>query len=146
MRLVKTYGDLEKLMNERIKDALQHEVADYVKGRMIAEEQKTVMSSYTPKMYERREDGMGNVENITHSVRKGVLKVHDETPLEGPRIDGYTQTTPYALAQIVEEGARNPWNGRRYRWTKPRPVVANTQNYINSHPEKIKRLIKAKFK
>lgn len=147
MKKITNKTQLQKHMERIVNDALRNEIADYVKERLKASEQRDVIESYTPVMYERRSDGLTNVENMKSTVRKGRLKVIDLTPMDEPRGTVKSRKkTPYALTEIIETGAPNIWNDKNYRWMHPRRFVEHTRKYLEQHPEKIKRLIKARFK
>ena len=145
-----TLNSLQKEIMHRAKKALKNEVADYVKDELKRQVSHDVYFSYTPKVYNRRGEDNGLVDdnNLRSSYRDDsrTLYVYEEAPIEGPRL--YAGDFVYhkdSLAQIIQEGAYNPWNYRDYKWTKPRPFMDNAQEYINEHHTKIMNMIKKRI-
>lgn len=133
----------------RAKKALNNEVKDYVVDRLKKSIQKEVYNTYSPVEYERRESDNGLMDDsdvnghspIRANVHSRTLTVYEEAKVDPPKLKHKDYHVPDGLARLIEDGAHNPWNERRYRWTKPRPFVSDTQNYINEHPNQIKKMI-----
>lgn len=142
-----TLAELQREIMKRANKGLEKDVAPYVKNKLKEHVERDVYSTYNPKMYERREDDGGLVDdkNINHELRKQnrTLYVYEEAPIEGPRLDAPDWVNrDDSLARLIEHGAHNPWNHRRYRWTKPREFMDKTQQEINDHPKEILELLK----
>ena len=80
--------------------------------------------------------------NIRRTVTNNTLSVYEEAEIDGPRLGGEKFPNKDGLAQLIEHGAYNPWNKKRYRWMKPRKFVTNTQKEINSKYSQILKLLK----
>jgi len=141
--LLPTYNTMFGLNRElmrRANIALKNEVKDVVVSKLKEHMQKDVYATYTPHEYQRRMDDGGLIDpkNIEHTVNENMLRVYPTAPIEGPRIPGYEPAPGKTnLAKIIERGARNPWNRKSYRWTKPRPFVKNTQEELRKNPRPI---------
>lgn len=143
-----TVADLKTEIVRRAGYALNNEVAEHVTNKLRSHVKSDVYDIYTPKMYERREedDGLLDQGNIRKTYRAGVLNIYEEAPPALPNgVSDRTQDKPDALANIIEQGAKNPWNHRRYRWMSPRPFVTNTQEEINNNPEPIIEMIQKRI-
>lgn len=140
-----TVNALQTEIMRRANLALKNEIASTVKERLKTHVQKDVYSTYSPVEYERREGSGGLVDdkNLKHKVRSRTLYVYEEAPIDGPRLDAPNfKNRPDSLARIIEEGAYNPWNYRKYKWTKPRPFMENTQDDIDYRYADIVKLLK----
>lgn len=137
-----TTGELQKEIVHRAKKALKNEVKDYVVDKLKLNIQKEVYNTYSPVEYERRGvnggllddknvDGSQGSTSIRANVHDRTLTVYEEAPVDPPKLAHKEYDAPDGLAKLIEEGAHNPWSGRRYRWTKPRPFVTKTQHDIN---------------
>lgn len=141
-------GGLQKEIMRRAKKSMETEVADYVKGKVKRHVETDVYNKYSPKVYKRREEIGGLVDDgnlrSEYRAQDRTLYVYEEAPIEGPRLDPGENWKYYpdSLAQIIQEGAHNPWNTYGYPWTEPRPFMDNTQEDIEEHPTKILNMLK----
>lgn len=131
-----TTKDLQTEIMRRANKALNKDIAPYVENKLKEHVKKDVYATYSPVEYERREEDGGLVDddNIKHKVRTDnrTLYVYERSPIEGPRLDAPNWVSQNdSLAQLIEQGAHNPWTHKRYRWTNPRPFIENTQKDIN---------------
>lgn len=152
----KSFDDLSKLEKEivrRANKALKNEVKDYVVDELKSRIKKEVYNNYSPVMYDRREENGGllddsNVDRDTGSIRAKVyrrtLRVYERAEVDPPKLNHKEYDAPDGLAQLIENGAKNPWNNRHYRWQNSRPFMSDTQDYINNHPKKIVDMIQAR--
>lgn len=138
---------LKEEINKRINKSLNNEIAEYVESKLKDHIDKDVYSTYTPVLYDRRKEdgGLMDEANIRKTVRSQELNVYEEAPLEGPRLRGSQFWNKDGLSKLIENGAHNPWNRKRYRWTKPRPFVTNTQKDINYRYSKIIKMLKERI-
>lgn len=137
-------AELEKEVKKRINAALREEVGDYVEDKLKEHIQSDVYNTYTPVSYERRTTSGGLLDdsNIRRTVTNNTLSVYEEAEIDGPRLSGEKFPNKDGLAQLIEHGAYNPWDKKRYRWMKPRKFVTNTQKEINSKYSQILKLLK----
>lgn len=144
-----TVDGLKREVNKRINSALREEIGDYVESKLKEHIQSDVYDTYDPVVYARRKDngGLTDDTNIRRNVKSQVLSVFEEAPPDQSRLqdEPVTFNKPDALARIIEQGAKNPWNGKRYRWTEPRPFVSNTQKDINYRYAEIVKLLKKRI-
>ena len=143
-----TVYSLKKEIRKRAVKALQNEIKDYVVNRLESHIETDVYKSYSPVEYERRKekDGLLSNNNIKSEVNDLTLTITEEAEIEGPRIPGYGKfPNKDGLAQLIEHGSHNPWNGKRFRWTKPRKFITNTQNDINYKYSKILKMLKKRI-
>lgn len=142
-----TLSQLNREINKRINSALREDVSNYVVDKLKEHINKDVYNSYSPKEYIRRESNGGLLDdnNIRTKVVSQTLSVYEESEIEGPRLKGEKFPNKDGLAKLIEHGAYNPWNNTRYKWTKPRTFVSNTQKEINNHYKDIVKMLKNKI-
>lgn len=140
-----TVNSLQTEIMRRANLALDNEVASHVKSKLKSHIQKDVYTTYSPVEYDRREenDGLVDDKNIRHKVRERTLYVYEEALIEGPRLNAPNWVNkPDSLAQLIENGAHNPWNNKNYKWTGPRPFMEETQADVNYRYADIVKLLK----
>lgn len=149
----KSFNNLNGLQTEivrRANKALNNEVKDYVVNKLKSNIQKDVYRSYSPVQYERREDNGGLLDDsgldsqtgsIQAEVYKRTLRVYERAEVDPPKLNHKEYNARDGLAQLIENGAKNPWNNRHYKWENSRPFMTHTQDYINRHPKQIMDMI-----
>ena len=148
-------GKLEKEIVRRANKALNNEVKDYVVDELKSRIKKDVYSSYSPVMYDRREGDGGllddtsvgdeNTGSIQAHVYRRTLRVYERAEVDPPKLKHKEYNAQDGLTQLIETGAKNPWNNRHYKWQNERPFMSNTQDYINNHPKQIVDMLKARI-
>lgn len=139
-----TVKSLQKEIMRRANVTLKEQVAPYVEDKLKEHIQSDVYDTYSPVEYERRKSNGGLMDdsNIIDDMRSGQLKVWNKTPTDPPKFKHKDYNNPDGLARLIEEGAHNPWNYKKYRWTKPRPFITNTQADINYRHAAIVNILK----
>lgn len=126
----KAYNDVDALLKDLkadIEDTLRNEVLDeVVKEIELKHIEEDVLSTYSPKIYERRGvGGINDPNNIIGEVEDMQLVVDNVTPFN----DGYgTYNSGVGLADLINDGERR--HGYYYdfdgEFTQPRPFIDNT--------------------
>lgn len=117
----KSFYKLNGLQTEimrRANKALNNEIKDYVVDELKSRIQKDVYRDYSPAMYDRREDNGGLLDDrtsIQSEVYSRTLRVYERAEVDPPKLKHKEYNAPDGLAQLIEEGAHNPWNNRHYR-------------------------------
>ena len=131
----KDYDSLDlfiKDLQSDIEDVLSKEVFEEVRDIEMEHVRTDVLSTYSPKIYERRNTGgIDEFRNIVGYVKGTHLEVDNMTPFN----DGYgTYNHGYGLADLINEG-EDGINHLYYDFTRkfilPRPFLDNTQEEIN---------------
>lgn len=124
-----TYDDIDSLLKDLksdIEDTLAHEVMDEVKKIELRHIQDDVLSTYSPKIYQRRAiGGIDDPDNIVGEVRNMQLEVDNVTEFN----DDYgTFNHGTGLADLINDGESR--HGYYYdydgEFTQPRPFIDNT--------------------
>ncbi len=139
-----TVQSLQKEIMRRANATLKKQVAPYVEDKLKQHIQSDVYETYSPIEYDRRKTNGGLMDdsNIVDNTRDGQLKVWNKAPTDPPKLQHKEYNNPDGLARLIEEGAHNPWNYKKYRWTKPRPFVTNTQADINYRHAAVNEMLK----
>ena len=100
-----SYDDIDELLNDiksDIEDVLMDEVLDEVKDIELKHIEDDVLSVYSPKIYERRNNnGIDDPDNIIGEVRNMQLSVDNVTRFD----DGYgTYNHGVGLADLINDG------------------------------------------
>lgn len=117
---------LLKDLKSDIEDTLAHEVLDEVKNIELRHIQDDVLSTYSPKIYQRRViGGIDDPDNIVARVKDMQLKVDNVTEFN----DNYnTYNYGVGLANLINDGESR--HGFYYdyegEFTQPRPFIDNT--------------------
>ena len=131
------WSDLEKHLKKQIKDALASEVKSEVVETERRHIKKDVYEVYKPKMYKRRKDngGLLDEENIVGTmISDDTLQVTNETPANPYGIPQEQVTTDKNLAMLIEYGDGGAGGNNFYdfpseddsSYMNPRPFTANT--------------------
>ena len=130
-----TYDDIDKLLKDMrsdIEDTLSKEVFEEVRDIEMEHVYRDVLSTYSPKIYERRSTGgIDDIRNIVGYVKDMHLEVDNVTRFN----DGYgTYNHGYGLAGVINEG-EGGMSHLYYDFTgnfiQPRPFLDNTQEEID---------------
>ena len=124
-----TYDDIDSLLKDLksdIEDTLMDEVLDSVKEIELKHIESDVLSTYSPKIYQRRTyGGIDDEQNIVGEVIDMHLFVDNITPFNS----GYgTYNSGVGLADLINDGESR--HGFYYdyggEFTQPRPFIDNT--------------------
>ena len=132
MKTVNSIKDLEKEIQKRIAQAMKSEVAPLSRKVMKEKIEEEVYSVYTPKLYERRGENGGLLDDeniVTEMIDDSTLKV------QNIRSDGDRY-----VAEIVESG-----HGYEYEFEyagTPRPFTKETAEHFRDTNEHVYALYK----
>lgn len=124
-----SYDDIDELLNDirsDIEETLKDEVFDEVRDIELEHIERDVLSTYTPKIYERRDiGGIDDPKNIVGYVKDMQLSVDNITQFN----TGYgTKHRGTGLAQLINDG--DSFNGYFYdypgEFNQPRPFLDHT--------------------
>lgn len=134
MNLQKKLTQLSDKLKPKIDDALNHEVADTVKSVEAATIDEVVYGVYAPKEYRRRDrnGGIGDTDNMQHTVKDGQLIVINTTPPNPAGCpSGRFVTVNKNLSELIEYG--HDYKGHQYdfprsgtAYMEPRPFTKET--------------------
>lgn len=125
------FKDLQKKINESLVD----DVAPVVKSAMSDEVQNTVYSVYQPKIYERRfnDGGLLDEENYhTELVADGTVAITNDTPIN----DIYGGDDSMSLTEQVIEGKGYGYGNGTEPYAQPRDFMEATREDLrqtNAH-------------
>jgi len=149
-----TAGSLSELfvqINAGIDNALNHEVATFVKSAQSDAVDKTVYDVYAPKMYDRRGEngGLGDERNMIASVSNGVLEVvnaarpNEKYPLDSATPHPAISSLGISLAEAVVRGVGYDFTGGPYE--QPRDFIGKTRDNLSSN-SKLRTAVKTGLK
>lgn len=129
-----------RIIKEKVDDALDNEVAACVKAVEATVIDEVVYGVYTPAMYSRRGEygGLGDQDNMEHIVKDGILEVRNETPADpGGTMNDSAVTTGKYLDLLIEYGHGGPggfydFPKRGAAYMKGRPFTKTTGERIAS--------------
>ena len=130
-----TYDDIDKLLKDMrsdIEDTLSKEVFEEVRDIEMEHVYRDVLSTYSPKIYDRRgTSGIDDPRNVIGYVKDMSLEVDNVTPFN----DGYgTYNRGNGLADLINEGdggASHLYYDFTGNFIQPRPFLDNTQEEID---------------
>lgn len=146
--MTKSYTDVNALLKDLkfdIEDTLTKEVLDEVKNIELRHIESDVLSTYSPKIYQRRAyGGIDDEQNIVGEVIDMHLVVDNVTPFNS----GYgTYNSGVGLANLINDGESR--NGFYYdypgEFTQPRPFIDNTIEEIE-HTDSVENALKKGLK
>ena len=115
---------------------MNEEVSQIVKAQEQVAIDEVVYDSYSPKIYERRkaEGGLGDSENMNHTVKDGTLTVTNDTPLN----TAYgTDDLDMSLTQRVVTGTGYMYpyghNTTGYSYMQPRDFLQATVDALEDN-------------
>lgn len=128
---------IEKQLTNKIQDALQKEVADAVSERMKMAIKVQVYDSYSPKVYERRYDRGGLVDdsNIKPVARGNKLIVKNITMSNEEYLPKGKK--PYKIAGVIEYGGGKGYGEYDYYGLRPRPFLEATRKDLIKNKQHI---------
>lgn len=141
------YTSLEALfidLQKKINESLVEDVAPVVKSIMGDEVQNTVYSVYQPKMYERRfnDGGLLDEENYhAELIENGTVAITNDTPIN----DIYGGDDSMSLTQQVIEGVGYTYGNGTEPYAQPRDFMEATREDLhqtNAHVEALKTGLK----
>ena len=121
--------DLRKYLEQNITSVLENEMSDTVKGSMAEAVDRTVYSTYRPKMYQRRQDrgGLSDKDNMTATVDGNILEVENNTPLNN---DHGINRSGKTLTEIVTSGENYMFSGA---FEVPRDFIEETRRDLKEN-------------
>lgn len=146
------WSDLEKYLKKQIKDALANEVKSEVVETERRHVQKDVYEVYNPKMYKRRKEngGLMDEKNIVGvMLSDDTLEVENKTPANPYGIPQERVTTEGKnLPGLIEFGDDNgygrydfpPSDGEDDSYMFPRPFISNTVEELKNSKAHISAL------
>ena len=136
-----SYEALFAALQQSINETMVDEVATSAKETMQAEIQDVVYGVYTPKVYERRYDNGGLIdEENYHSelVADGTVAITNDTPIN----DVYGGTEPPSLAEQIITGQGYNYQGYGSgAYLQPRDFISATEEALiqtGAHVEALK--------
>ena len=143
MKPAKNFKELEKQLNEVLRDVMTKEVAEKVKDVQQEELENEVYSSYQPYEYERRRDngGLQDRDNMIATITNygGGLQLSVKNITKGDQDD-------YEIAGLIEYGHEGghgdysyPFNRDNTAWKflRPRPFIEESRKTLMKHGEHI---------
>lgn len=123
MTTFNSISDLEKYLNEKIRNALASEVADVARDTMSDHVQSDVYDKYTPSQYVRSGDLYKDIK--TTMVNDNTLTIED---------DARDEESGRYIAPVVEDGVGYEWTDSRIYNMQPfpRPFVENTAKALEN--------------
>lgn len=131
MATVRSMKELEKVLKQKIKKALEQEVAEEVKDTMVNAIEREVYGVYTPKRYVRAKDdpNVGH-DGLIDKDHMQVTPIKDGISVRNVRSDVNPITGEVRdVAAVVEYGSPYlyPWEGMR-----PRPFTEATREELKN--------------
>ena len=138
-----TYSSLTELfasLQQSINETMVDEVATVAKETMQAEVQNTVYSVYNPKMYERRYDQGGLIDEENYHaelVADGTVAITNDTPIN----EVYGGDDSMSLTEQIIEGKGYNYGNGSEPYAQPRDFISATEEDLiktGAHVEALK--------